>query len=86
LSREDGHRILAKFTSHVDTGLFHIIAIENHHWKLAKGWIALFSKPLRTLDALHLAIVSSEGLELLTADKSLFKAAESLGVSARLIS
>lgn len=85
LSSEDGNRILAKFISHVDTGLFQIISVEDYHWQLAKNWIGLFTTPLRTLDALHLAIAANEELQLVTADKALFQAAETLGVNAGLL-
>lgn len=39
----DGNRILAKFTSHVDGDFYTIIPVENHHWRLARGWIGLFT-------------------------------------------
>ena len=41
LGDADGNRILAKFASHVDTGLYRMIPVEKHHWRLAKGWIGL---------------------------------------------
>jgi predicted nucleic acid-binding protein len=85
LGSVDGNRILAKFTSHVDAGLFRIIPVENHHWQLARGWIGLFTTPLRTLDALHLAIASSEELQLVTSDKSFFQAAGMLDLNVRLL-
>jgi predicted nucleic acid-binding protein len=40
---------------------------------------------LRTLDALHLAIASSEELPLVTSDTSFFQAARMLELDARLI-
>lgn len=86
LSSVDGHRILAKFSAHLDADLFNIVTVEKHHWRLARGWIGLFTTPLRTLDALHLSIASAEELKLVTADRLLYKAAESLEVPARLIS
>ena len=86
LGQADGNRILAKFSSHVDGDLFWMIPVEQHHWRLARGWIGLFSTSLSTLDTLHLAIVSSEGLQLVTADRVLFQAAEGLGVEVRLVS
>jgi len=81
----DGNRILAKFSSHVDADFFTIIAVVKHHWRLAKGWIGLFSNSLRTLDALHLSIASAEELDLVTADKLLYQAAEILGVRTHLV-
>ena len=80
LSRKDGERILAKFLSHLDSGLFSITPVEPHHWRLARGWIGLFNTPLRTLDALHLAIASAEEFELVTSDLQLIQAADILGV------
>ena len=85
LGATDGNRILAKFRSHVEAGLFRMIPVENHHWRLAGGWIGLFTTPLRTLDALHLAIASDEELQLVTSDKSFFQAAGKLDVKARLL-
>ena len=82
----DGNRILAKFSAHVDSDLYTMIAVLNHHWRLARGWIGLFTTPLRTLDALHLSIASAEEIELVTADKSLYQAALTLSVNARFLS
>ena len=81
----DGSRILAKFFSHVDMELFTIIPVANHHWRLARSWISLFSTPLRTLDAIHLAIASDADLEMITADKLLYQAAGVLDVKAQLM-
>ena len=80
LGRPDGNRILSKFLSHLDSNLFSITPVEDHHWRLARGWIGLFSTPLRTLDALHLAIASAENLALVTSDQQLIQAADALGV------
>lgn len=85
ISGVDGNRILAKFSAHMDLNLFKILPTEYHHWRLARGWIGLFSTPLRTLDALHLAVASAEERELITADKSLWRSADLLGVEVRFI-
>lgn len=68
IERSDGNRILAKFTSHVDGDLYTVVPVENHHWRMARGWIGLFTASLRTLDALHLAVASAEGCELVTSE------------------
>ncbi|MBS3809700.1 MAG: type II toxin-antitoxin system VapC family toxin [Desulfobacterales bacterium] len=81
IEKPDGNRILAKFTAHAETGIFTMISVENKHWRLARGWISLFSTPLKTLDALHLAIASAENLQLVTSDKPLYQAAASLDVN-----
>lgn len=80
LGQPDGTRILSKFLSHLDADFFSIIPVEAHHWRLARGWIGLFSTPLRTLDALHLAIASIGNFELVTSDQHLIQAADNLGV------
>ena len=85
LSSMDGNRILAKFISHVETGLFQTIPVQDHHWRLAKNWLSLFTTPLRTLDALHLAIASDKELQLVTSDKSFANAAEMLDLNTLLI-
>ncbi|NOY70739.1 MAG: type II toxin-antitoxin system VapC family toxin [Deltaproteobacteria bacterium] len=85
LGNADANRILAKFTSHVEAGLYRMVPVENHHWRLARGWIGLFTTSLRTLDALHLAIASAEELQLITSDKQFYQAAEMFAVDARLV-
>jgi predicted nucleic acid-binding protein len=82
LSPLDGNRILSKFLSHLDGGLFTIIHLEPQHWRIARGWIGLFSTSLRTLDALHLAIASAGDFTLVTSDQQLLQAADKLAVKA----
>lgn len=85
LSKSDGTRILAKFSAHMETGFFSIHQVDPGHWKTAKNWIGLLTTPLRTLDALHLSIVSAGSLELVTADKHLLEASKILGIPARFL-
>ncbi|MDD5168493.1 MAG: type II toxin-antitoxin system VapC family toxin [Syntrophales bacterium] len=80
IDHADGNRILSKFSSHMEGGLFTVISIESNHWRIARGWLGLFNTSLRTLDALHLAITSAEDFVLVTSDKRLFHAAYTLGV------
>jgi len=80
ISPADGNRILSTFSSHLDGRLFKIIPLESQHWRIARGWIGLFSTSLRTLDALHLAIASAGDFTLVTSDQRLIQAAEPLGV------
>ena len=85
LSSVDGNRILAKFISHVEAGLYRIIPVENYHLQLARGWIGLLTTPLRTIDALNLAIASSEELQLVTSDKFFYQAAGMLDLGVCLL-
>ncbi len=81
MSEADGRRILALFRVHLADGYYRIVPIESREYQLARDWIASFAAPLRTLDALHLAAAFANALPLLTADRSLARAAESLGLA-----
>lgn len=83
LSPSDGNRILSKYLSHQDGGLFTMIHLESQHWRIARGWISLFNTSLRTLDALHLAVASAGDFTLVTSDQHLLLAADTLGVKVR---
>ncbi len=85
MEKVDANRIIAKFQSHLDKALFTRISVQPHHWQLARGWLGLFTTPLKTLDAVHLSIASAENLELVTADKHLYQSADFLGVKASLV-
>ena len=85
LNQLDGSRILSKFLSHLDAGLFTFVSVETRHWRFARNCIGLFSTPLRTLDALHLAIASLEEFEIVSSDTHLIQAATVLGVKNRTI-
>jgi predicted nucleic acid-binding protein len=80
------NRIVSQFRLHAKDGYYRILPLHTREYELARDWIARFSTPLRTLDALHLATASSHDLTLLTADKLLAQSARRLGVRSRLIS
>lgn len=86
LDRADGSRIVAKFLSHLDDLFYTKLIIEPHHYRLARDWIGQFTTSLRSLDAIHLAVASSEGVTLITTDEGLAKSAASLAVDAVLLS
>ena len=85
MDHKDAGRVTAKFISHLNGHYFTYLPVEAHYFRLARDWIGTFKLNLRTLDALHLAIASSEGLSLVTADKSLMKSAKRLGLSSILL-
>jgi predicted nucleic acid-binding protein len=85
LSEPDARRIVAQFRLHLDDGCYSVLPLEVVHFDLARDWLGQFSVPLRTLDALHLAVCSRAEAELLTADRELFTAARSFGMRARLL-
>ncbi len=51
-------------------------------YDIARNWIGNFETPLRTLDALHLAVAFTNKLDIVTADIALAKSAEILGIKA----
>ena len=79
LNRKDAGRIMARFITHVNKNFYDYVKVEQHHYRLARDWIGLFKTGLKTLDALHLAIASAEGLSLVTTDEGLSKPAKALG-------
>jgi len=81
LSRTDGYKIMAEFQSHADRNLFIVIPVQPLHYQIAKDWITRFTTPLRTLDALHLAVAFSNNLTILTSDRKLGDSARSLEVA-----
>jgi predicted nucleic acid-binding protein len=82
LTTLDAGRVAAQFVAHLEAGLYARLALERRHYTLARDWIARFSTPLRTLDALHLAVAATEDLRFATADRALARAAEALGIPA----
>ena len=80
MKRKDAGRIIARFIAHINKNFYEYLSIEQHHYRLARDWIGLFEPGLKSLDALHLAVASSEGLTIVTADGGLSKSAKTLGL------
>jgi hypothetical protein len=78
INKRDANRILATFVSHIDNKFYTYLPVQQHHYRLARDWIGLFKFGLKSLDALHLAIASSEELTIVSADRSLLRSAEAL--------
>ena len=55
------------------------------HYHIARDWIGVFEVPLKTLDALHLALSFSAGATLLTADGGLARAAAHFNIKCDFI-
>lgn len=85
LDGADAKRISAKFLSHLNEGIYRTYSLESHHFALAREWLGLFALPLRTLDALHLSLVSQNDLTIVTSDRALAKVAEQLGVRSHFL-
>jgi hypothetical protein len=86
LSARNALEVLAQFKVHVDDALYGMIPVEQRDYVLARDWLATLGTPLRTLDALHLAISFSNRLVIVTADRVLAESAQHFGVKHRLIS
>jgi hypothetical protein len=85
LTEESALKVFAQFRVNVDAGLYRIAPVERRDYALARDWLMTFSTPLRTLDAVHLAVAFSNGYEMVTSDRTLAAAAEKLDVPHRLI-
>ena len=85
-SQQDAERIAALFFSHIQEGLYRRLFVSEQHFRQARDWLQRFQTPLRTLDALHLALAADANLHLVTADKALAISANGLGVAVQLLS
>jgi len=75
LTRLDAQRIGELFLVHLEAGCFRRIEVESAHLRLAHAWLAGLETPLRTLDAIRLAIAAIAQLTLATADRRLAECA-----------
>lgn len=85
IAAQDAGRILSCFRGHYADGVFTIVSIGAREYATACEWLGSFSTALRTVDALHLAAASANGLTILTADRNLARAARRLRVGCTLI-
>ena len=85
ISSEEARAIAERFQTDLTNGFYIQLALEPGHYNRARDWISHFETPLRTLDALHLAVAASNDIPLLTADEALAESAESLGVEVQIL-
>ncbi len=85
VTRQGASLALARFEEHLESGLYTRMAIERPHYVMARTWIGALALPLRTLDALHLAVTASHQLQLATADEALAASAKTLGLKVELL-
>ncbi|KOP23219.1 hypothetical protein AMR41_27445, partial [Hapalosiphon sp. MRB220] len=85
ISQKEATGIVQRFQADLDSSFYTCIAVEPIHYNLAREWISRFETPLRTLDALHLAIASQNNIRLVTADEALAASAGVLGVEFQLL-
>jgi predicted nucleic acid-binding protein len=80
ISRSDGHKVAMTFLAHLEDGYYTRIPVERTHYHIAREWFERFEFPLRTLDALHLAIAHVRRLRLATGDDALARSATAVGM------
>jgi len=80
VSSTDGRKIISEFQLHINNHIYRMLSIMQKEYDLARNWIGNFETPLRSLDALHLAVAFSNKLVLVTSDTALAKSADKLGV------
>lgn len=85
ISPEEARQIAIDFQTDLDENFYTRIPLEAIHYNLARDWISRFEVPLRTLDALHLAVASSNQLLLMTGDEALARSARTLGIEVQLL-
>ncbi len=78
-------KILKEFRSHLEAGYFRKLMPSRGHYLRATDMLATFKTSLRSLDALHLAMASSESLPIVTADTTLRQAAKYLDLPVRFL-
>ncbi len=86
LERTQAERVASLFLSHLEGGWYTRIHLHAGHYLAARGFIARFDLPLKSPDALHLAVSAGERLPLVTADHQLARNAQSLGLEVELVS
>ena len=85
LPHAQAFQVIAEFQKHLDSRLFTRLSLDSRHFQLAKTWLGQLQWPLRSLDALHLAIVDITQTPLVTADHIMAKTATSLGLQVVLM-
>ena len=78
---EVGNKIFNQFQIHLKESLFRLISVDDRHYQTAKNWLLQFAVPLKTLDAIHLAIAAEGDFTLLTADRQLVISAKYFGIN-----
>lgn len=73
------------FLQHIQDGYYRKISLTPKHFVCARSWLAQLDTTLRALDALHLAVVHTEKLRLITADTGLANSAKHFHIPQKLL-
>ncbi|MGF1495902.1 MAG: type II toxin-antitoxin system VapC family toxin [Elainellaceae cyanobacterium] len=85
ITHREAQQIVAQFQEHLRMGFFRQIMPDLQHYQRAQQWLTQFNTPLRTLDALHLALAHSQTIQLVTADTRLASSARILDIPFQLL-
>jgi len=80
IKRDEASSIVRKFEADLESLIYQRLEIGEPDWAAAKKLLDRFDAPLRTLDALHLALALTNQLRLVTSDRRLAKSARSLKI------
>lgn len=73
--------IQTAFSQDIARNCYRVLELASVHYKQARDWLLERKAPLRTLDALHLAVAQISDTRLVTSDAGLADAAERHGVA-----
>ncbi len=85
LSPAGARQVLRDYDEDRSAGRYRLAEVGASHYAQARRWIESLEVPLRTLDALHLAVAHGQSIPLLTADRQLARAARKLALRIRLV-
>jgi predicted nucleic acid-binding protein len=85
LERAHVDQVVHLFLRHIEGGWYTGIHLNAGHYRLARDFVARFDLPLKSPDALHLAVCAAESMQLVTADHQLARNAETLGLEVEVI-
>jgi len=82
MSRAQAHAAHLQFQRDLAAGAFMLDELTLTHQQQAEAFILQigFTRQIRTLDALHIAVAAAHGVELATSDAAMARAAQDLGV------
>jgi len=72
--------IVGQLLAHLEGDLYDRLPIERRHDKPARNCMAQLATPLRSLDALHLAVAAAEGPPFARANRALARSGTDLGL------
>ena len=85
LSHDQAESVEKSFAEDLRLKVFERGELQDRQYWQARAWLQQRSTGLRTLDALHLAIAVENGWPIITADRQLHEAAQTLNCESHLV-